>query len=217
MTFAELIAAVRSEGGFDTSTTGTGETEVKRWLNQAYRRMVAHSRYRKAEQQLATTVVDQAEYALSDDAVELLKLKVGDAPYRPVGQGQLWDLKVGDLRLGHGVRGVFCHDYSSAAVKQVEIYPAPSVAGTAITGLVALYPTALVNPGDLPIVPEDFHEALVDGAIGIGMRRTEEDHAQAQPYDDRLMAEAEKLRLQLNTRVGSGPTQMRVAGYHLPR
>ena len=71
----ELIAAVRDQGGFDKTSLATSETVILSWLNARYRELVAESGFVKGVRDLGPTVADQAEYALPDSVVRVVRLK----------------------------------------------------------------------------------------------------------------------------------------------
>lgn len=211
MLFEEIVATVADQGGFDTRATGSSTADVQGWVNEAYRKLVVRSRWRKAQVQIATTVVDQAEYALSDDVVDILEGVIVDgAPYSSVGQETLWRLKNGNATADGGV---WAGDYTDTGAQQIELYPAPAEAGLSIQALALLAPAAL-SDGDTPIVPVDFHDAIVDGAIATGLRREDERIAEADSYEARFREEIETLRRRGNMRLSSGPVQIQVGGFH---
>lgn len=190
MQFSELVAAVRDQGGFDTSSTGSTAAEIKSWVNEAYKRMVVRSKWRKAQIQLALTVAGEDTYAvpeLVEDIIDGLEID---------GEAIEWE-----------------SDYADDGTAQIVLGSAPDTTGTPITALCALAPPPLVSDTDVPIVPGDFHDALVDGAIGTGMRRVEERIQEADSYDARFLDETEKLRRRGNMRLKSGPAILQVEGY----
>ena len=206
MNLGELVTALRTEGGTDATVA-----QAKSWLNDAHKRMVARAKWRMAQISLGTTVTDQAEYALDSDVVDLEGLLVGSAPYERASQRDLWKLKAGNATLS-GPGGVYAPDFTSAGVRQIELYPAPEVDGTAISGLAALLPATLVADADVPIVPEDFHQALVTGAIAIALERQDERLAEAADFRTRFDQEVEMLRRRGNSLIGSGTVAIQVGG-----
>ena len=212
MQFSELYAAVRDQGGFDTGSTGSTLTDVKAWLNEAYTRLVIGAKWRKAQVQIAVTVADQAEYALPATVVEIVEgILVGTEPWDPVGQETLWRLKNGNA-VADG--GVWAEDFSSSGAVQIELYPAPDEAGVSIQALATLAPAALSEPGDVPIIPADFHGELIDAAIGIGLDRLELRGDIAAPKLAKLEQNIERLRRRANARLYSGPVEAQVSGFH---
>lgn len=208
MDFGELVAAVMDQGGFDETATGSTEEEVQGWVNSAYRKMVVRSKWRKAQVELATTVADQAEYALPETVEDIEEgILVGSEPWDRVGQHTLWHLKYGTDRASGGV---WAPDYDDDGTKQIELYPAPEEAGVSISALGVLAPPVLEDDGDAPIVPSDFHDAIVDGAIATGLRRIDERIGEADSFDTRFNSEIEGLRRRGIAQLSSGPAVIRV-------
>lgn len=211
MNFAELVAAVMDQGGFDETATGSTEDEVKEWINSAYRRMVVRSKWRKAQVELGETVADQAEYALPAGVEDIEEgILVGGEPWHPVGQKALWHLKYGNASASGGV---WAADYSEDGSVQIELYPAPETSGVVISALGVLAPPVLEDSDDTPIVPSDFHDAIIDGAVATGLRRIDERIGEADSFDMRFVGEIENLRRRGNARLSTGPAVMQVQGY----
>ena len=206
MNLAELLSAVRDQGGFDvTETVATG------WINDRHAALVARAKYLQKEVSLGTTVSGQGEYSLPDVAniVDLEGVLVGSAPYERVGQRYLWERK---FRGGTG--NVFAPDFTTSGTLQIELYPAPDEDGTAITALAAVQPSALAASEDVPVVPPDFHKVIVDGAMAIGLERIDERLDEADRYHQLFEAGVMELIRRRNSRIGSGPVQIQVAGKH---
>lgn len=212
MDFEELVAAVADQGGFDSRATGSSTSDIGGWINEAYRKMAVRARWRKAQVELAVTVADQAEYALSDDVLDIIEgITVDGAPYASTGQETLWRLKNGDASVDSGV---WAGDYTDTGAQQIELYPAPDEDGLSIQALALLAPSVLEADGDTPIVPVDFHDAIVDGAIATGLRRIDERLAEADSFEARFREEIETLRRRGNMKLSSGPVRAQVVGYH---
>jgi hypothetical protein len=203
---AELLSAVRDQGGFDvTEAVATG------WINDRQAALVARAKYLQKEVSLGTTVSGQGEYSLPDVAniVDLEGVLVGSEPYERVGTRSLWERK---FRGGTG--NVFAPDFTSAGALQIELYPAPNEDGTAISGLAAVMPDALLAAEDVPVVPPDFHKVIVDGAMAIGLERIDERLDEADRYHQLFETGVQELIRRRNSRIGSGPVQIQVAGKH---
>lgn len=190
MQFSELVAAVRDQGGFDSSSTGSTAAEIKSWINEAYKRMVVRARWRKAQVQLAVTVAGQDTYAVPDTVEDIIEgLEIDGEPVA-------WESA-----------------YADDGTAEIVLGTVPETAGVSITALAALSPPPLVADADVPIVPGDFHDAIVDGAIATGLRRVEERIAEADSYEGRYLSEIEGLRRRGNMRLNTGPVTLQVAGY----
>jgi hypothetical protein len=80
---------------------------------------------------------------------------------------------VGNVSLkdsGGNVLGIISAGHSYARYTRLHMYPT-STAVLALTADVELRIEDMVNTGDEPIIPEDFHDVLVDGAIARDLRR----------------------------------------------
>jgi hypothetical protein len=208
VTFQQLYEAVRDQGGFDSGSTGSSLTNIKAWINERYTEIVVKSKWRKAQVEIATTVADQAEYALPATVVDIIEgLLVGDVPYDRVGQATLWRLRSGEDVAN---RAVWADDYTSTGTAQVELYPAPDDAGDSIQALAVLAPTDLSADADVPIIPADFHGALIDGAIATGYKRLEARLDLAGGLEAEFQGRIEELRRRGNARLQAGPAVIRV-------
>lgn len=208
-----MVAAVRVEGGVDTTTGAVSEATVKGRLNARYRRMVVRAKWRRGQVSLGQTVTGQAEYNIPTDVAVLEGLMVDGDPFYRVGQTELWRLKAGQATVAGGA---FAPDFTSSGTERVELYPAPTTAGLAIEALATLRPSALSANGDTPIVPEEFHDAIVEGAIADLLARLDERLDQAPYFDQKFDAAVEELRRLKNSQTAGGNvSQVRVAGYHL--
>lgn len=213
---AALIDAIIAEGGLDVS-----RTQALQWLNDRYREMVARSKWRMAELQLFTTVAGQAGYNLADDVIDVDSLLVADpadstgyAPYSRVSARDIFALRNGQSRM-RGRGGVFAPQFSATGTQQLQLYPVPTVGGLVVTALVALQPGALADTtASVPIVPEDYHPSLRDAAVAVGLRLFEERLDLAVAHEQAFENKIEELRRRKNSRIGSGPSQMAVAGFH---
>lgn len=214
MTFAEMVTAVTVEGGVDTTTGQVTADQVKDRINARYRQMVATARYRMAQITIGPTVAGQAEYALEDDIVHVDGILVGALPYRRQSQTTLWRLRAGDARLS-GRGGIFAPDFAGDGARQVELYPAPTDAGIVITALAALQPVALSGDNDEPIVPLDYQDAIVEGAIADFLTRLDERPDLAGVFEQKFTDKTEFLKRLQKSQLQSGPSQIQVGGYHI--
>jgi hypothetical protein len=99
----------------------------------------------------------------------------------------------------------------------VELFPTPSVSGYTIVALASTSAVPMSAGTDVPSVPEDFHQALVDGAIATGLRRIYERHDDADRYERSFSSPdgqgaVQLLKRRANSRVGSGPVRARIVG-----
>jgi hypothetical protein len=206
LTFRQMIDAVLTEHGFDVS-----EPTVKAWLNERYATMVVRARWRLLEVTLGTTVASQPDYALDDLIQELAYVYVGTNgdPYIKAGALEMRQLRAGTAIVSDDAAGAFSDAFSSTGAGLLRLFPIPTTAGLAITGLAAEPPTDLVADSDVPIVPADFHKPIVDGTIAIGLERDAERLQEATYFTGSFEGSIERLRKRRLGRIGGGPTQIR--------
>jgi hypothetical protein len=215
MRASEMIRAVKEEGGFDSQSSNSSESVILSWLNQRYREMVAESKWVKSVRDLGPTVAGQGQYAVPEDVTDVRTIRVnGSRQWLLVSTEDLWALQSGDAWT-YGAAGVFAANFESDTDPVIELFPAPSTSGYEITALCAVLPSDLTtSPDATPKVPIDMHQAIVDGAIGLGLLRVFERSDLAQPYEARFREAVDKLHRRANSRIGSGPRQFKVAGVH---
>jgi hypothetical protein len=215
MLASQLVAKVVTEGGFDTAASDTTSDTVLSWINEMYREMVVSAEWLRSERQLGVTVVGQDLYDLADDVIRISKVAVnGDSSWKIVAAEELLDLKwQGDVALW-SAPGVVAQVYDEASSKQkVQLWPAPQVAGYAIQVLASILPAALTTtPDTTPLLPVDVHEAVADGAIGLGRLRVDEREDLAAPYMQKFQAAVGKLVKRRRSRIQDGAWQAGVGG-----
>jgi|SRR4051794_9291087 len=209
MLFESLISLVKVQGGFDVDDATAGG-----WVNEVHKEVVAAAQWMQAEESLGTTVAGQAEYDLAANIVDVVAISIdpgdgsGPGEWKLVGQREIWDLRGSRLWL-RGSGGVFAPWFTSAAGKQIALYPAPSQSGLQIMALAALIPPDLTT-GSTPVIPEDMHSKLADGAVSLGLLRIEERPDLAQTFEDRKDAMITQLMRRKNSRIGSEPTRIKM-------
>lgn len=215
MLFDDITLRVRTQGGFDTSTSNIAVADVQGWIQERYKQLVAKSKWRKAEITIATAVAGDYNYPLPLTVVDLEGLSISGVPYQEAGVDQLWRLRNGQLALGRGDNGYFGLEPLADGTQQVSLWPTPGSDqdGDAIVGLAALFPDPLVS-GASPIVPDDFHEAIVWGAIATGLATIDERLDSAGYFEQQFAGAVEELKRRTNSRVNTGPVQILVKGYH---
>lgn len=152
MTFSELQTAVFRRGFEDENDGGAGVTEVKRWLNAAYKEVARAERWPF----LAATATGAAPLTISDlGAVESV---------RDTGQNS--------VQLAWRDRRSLTHDYSDLTTTGsprywyidngvIRTWP---VGGT-LSVLYYKAPADLSASGDTPLIPTDYQEIIVTGAV----------------------------------------------------
>lgn len=203
MTLRDIVQQARVEGGFDAS-----EDTVKGWALDRYRRLVGESQWLREEVPLVATEEDPSRYTLESRVVDVRAIKVGSSPYRRVSVEDLWDLKAGTASLGS--TGVFAPGYSDMdTIEYVELYPQPVSSDGEAVALAAVLPTE-IGMDDSPRIPRDFDHVIVEGTIADGLARIDERLPEADRWEGMFAAGIEKLRRRRNSRIGSGPTRIRV-------
>jgi hypothetical protein len=202
-----MITAVLDQGGFDVS-----RTVALSWCQDRLNRANRRAEWTKSTVSLGNTVADQAEYAIPSTVLVLRDVYVGSRKYVRVGADRLGALK----HAGSSVDFVYAPDWTSAGVEQIELYPVPTVSGTAITGQAVTAAATLVDTtAEITAIPVEFHEEiLVDGGIATGIARLDEGVVEADRFEARWETAVERLRRLKTSRIGSGPVRFQVAGHH---
>jgi hypothetical protein len=210
VTFDELVTVVLEEGGFDVSRARAGG-----WVNEVHKRAVAESQWQMVSLSLGQTVADQATYDVPANAVDIVSLHLSGegepADWRRVSTMDMWALRAGRKHLA-GSGGVFAPSFTAAGQAQIELFPGPVVEGLEITALAAISPVSM-TPGMAPVVPDDLHGDLADGAIALGLLRMDERPDSAAAFEARLQRMVAKLARRKNSRIGSGTSRLKAFGY----
>ena len=218
----EMVAAVLTQGGFDSTSSATSQAVALSWLEARYQEMCAESGYTQAIRELGPTVAEQSEYALPDSVTRVIGLQVGGSrPWTPVKLEDLWALSAGTARMEEGMVGAFAETWSESStsteegVESVKLYPVPGEADLDVSAICVVAPPPLsMSDNTAPRVPADFHEYIVDGAIAMGLRRDDSREDEAAPYEARFKDAIGRLGMRRRKRVGRGPIQGRVASVH---
>jgi hypothetical protein len=210
-----MITVVLEQGGFDTDrTTALG------WLNEKYRIMVAVSRWREAATIIGTTVADQSTYPVPSEVAAITEGLIittsdGIMEFKGIGQRELWGLQSGRLSLSTSAEGRYADSFDDEGNWQLDLWPVPDTTGYEITAFCALNPTALVDTSSsVPIVPEDTHTALIEGAIALGKARIYERYDAADRDEARFTAVVDQLSGRKLSADNSGAVQALVYGKH---
>ena len=150
----EMVTAVLTQGGFDSTSSATSQAVALSWLEARYQEMCAESGYTQAIRELGPTVADQSEYALPDSVTRVIALSVGASrPWTPVKLEDLWALSAGTARLEGGMIGAFAETWSEetadAGTEKVKLYPAPTEAALDVLAICVVSPPALARPTTL--------------------------------------------------------------------
>lgn len=211
-TATELIAKCAGEGGFDTTSANVTQTTMLGWLNELYLEACAESGWPRVPRSLAPTVVGGTQYAVPDDVVDVRMVRVGlSMPYVRMSTEELWEAQAGIRFVTPAGRRAFAPNFTTAGDPVIEVWPASG--GVTLEAMCAITPLPLTL-ADAPKIPADYHGALADGMIGLGLHRIYERHSAAAPYDTKFSNMKKKLGGRGKSRIGSGPIQAKIKGVH---
>lgn len=201
---SELLDQVLSEAQF-----GIGQDKALRTFNQQHRKMVARSECYRRTVDLGLAVDGQTVFELDPDVIAVKVLTVDGDPWRPVGARTIGELQACYSRLrGHG--GVFAQLPSVATIEQVALFPDPPV-GAAVQ-LVASMRSPNLLLTERPLVPPEYHEALVDGTVGALLARVDERLADAASYTQAFDNACVELKRATRARFNPAVSTIQVAG-----
>lgn len=216
---AELVDVVSKEGVFDASPA-----TILRWLDRRHLSFCARTKCFRRKLDIGPTAAGVSSYALPAEVQEIRELLVGavnapalGVPYgvgleRDLAQGALGYLWLGGLYQAVG-GGIFTRDESGAGADLVALYPTPTEAGQPIVIRAVCRPPHLVDGGRV-VTPPEFDDALVAGAIATGLERLEARPDLASAAEARFSQACGELLGEVERRYrGSGPAEIRVAGY----
>lgn len=187
----------------------TDSATAKGWVQERYDEMIDESGWSKNPVlSLGTTTAGLATYAVPTTVDKLVTVIVGGQEFQPVGEQTLEDLRTGNLflrQLPTGTGGVFAN-YGGTSI---ELYPAPTATGTAITARVSLEGTDIAD-GTEPAIPRGLHTYLLEGAMALGFQRVDERSDLAGEHEQKFQAGVDKLRRRTLSRIGHGPQRIRV-------
>jgi hypothetical protein len=205
---------VATEGGFDSTLWNAS---IVSWLDDKHAEALRRSKWYYAEgYSFGSTTANVSVYTLAETVGQIDWLEVGGQRYVRVSPEQMDGLHDG-TQFGDGSAGYFSDTADvDADPKQVRIYPAPEVTGTAITGRVTLIATALDTTTNNPKTPPWFDQYLVAGGIAQGERFANKRPDQAAPLDAMFEQGVTELTRSAKARVGgSRATSIPVKGFHL--
>lgn len=212
-TVAQLVEQVLTEGQFDATNP-----QVLRWLSVRQRQMCRRSKCYRKTLSIGPTVNGQASYTLPAEVVEILQVTVGGIVYGHMRHTDPPEGAKGWIWLG-GEGGVAGREDDASGAQQLRIYPAPATGSSPEPGQ-TLELWAVVRPPDLVegtestlVIPGEYMDALVSGAIATGLLRTENRPDLASTFEQVFDTGCSELLQQSNRRFrGTGPAQIRVAG-----
>lgn len=196
LTFGDLRSSVDDLAGVDLDDDQRDDL-----LNEAHRELAVRSEWYRATITVAG-VTDQEAYTLPSDVYRILNLRVDGEAYKPSFQQQADRIANGlDTLL---VAGIYWMSWGSANERQFSIYPTVDT-GTDLSLLVIERPALMDSDDDVPVVPEEFRQSIVDRAVGIALGLSE-DNPDLRSYHedlfDRKIGELRRLTYSTGRDVG---------------
>lgn len=212
MLLSEAITAVRTEGGFDTTSTGSSEDVLRQWVRQAVNEALSESKWRKQRREIGPTVAGQAQYVVPEEVVDVETLRVGGGRAWALipSVGELWEIQSGNGYFRNAPGG-FLGTFEPDADSVIELWPVPTESDLPIEALCAigLSENEFLGFGlvsHIPL-PEDLARPIaVNGAVAIGLRLLENRHEDAAAHDALKDKAVATLKRRANSRIGSGPS-----------
>lgn len=210
---SQLVGEVLEEGQFDASGA-----QALRWLTIRQRLMCRRSKWWRKSLSVGPTVEGEATYPVPGEVVEILMVEVDGKVYGHLRHQDPSEGALGWIWLG-GTGGIAGREDTGAGEQQLRIFPTPLAGGPLEPGKpISVY--AVCRPPDLSetdnttlVIPGEYMDALVAGAIATGMVRTEDRPDLAASYEQTFTAACQELTQQSNRRFrGVGPAQIRVVG-----
>lgn len=200
MTYDHLIDRLTAQ--FDAP-----RATVEAITNSRHKALIAESRWRQSQQQVAVTVAGQQTYALPTRNVRLSDLKVDGSVYEWAPEADVWRINSSDSGQWFSLFD------DENGVTMLQITPAPSEAGKSITALVSLYPTDLsYGSGASLSVPDDFHQYLHAGAKADLYEEVDQRPDLAALQEQKFEQGVTRLRARRHSLVGPRVTRARLAG-----
>lgn len=176
-TFGDLRSALDDLAGLDLD-----DDQRDALLNEAHRELAVKSEWYRATIDLGPGVADQEAYTLPDDVYRILDLRISNEAYKPSYQQQADRIRQNlDTLL---VAGIYWMSWGSSNERQVSIYPTVDT-GTSIYATVIERPALMDDDADVPVVPEEFRQAIVDKAAAIAYAYSE-DNPDLRTYNEDL-------------------------------
>jgi len=205
-----LIDSVKSEAQFDVT-----DPQALTWLDRRHKTMVLRARALRKTTSLVT-VANQRDYALPADIVEIMEVNVDGLPY---GRATHTDLSYGAqgwVALS-GIGGVVASEEDSSGGPEIALYPTPTQAGLSVLVRGVWRPSSLAVGNDATlIVPDEYQDALISGAIATGLKRQEYRPDLAQGFEQEFDNACEEFRRRTARRYrGGGPATIRIQGVNI--
>lgn len=192
-TYTDLITEVRAQIAVDSDRAYT-------WLLDRARVLNAESAWLFIEADLDPPLdPDGRYYELLEDVVWIEAVIVGGAPY------QRSTLHAMDARWTGNTGNTLGIYAAGQGETQLQIHPP-----TASPISVRYVQDVLDDPASVPPFPSDFDQALIDGAIAIGLARMDERFDSASYFESRFATAIGRLRRRRHGHAGRGAVSIRV-------
>ena len=206
----QLVNAVIEDADFDATPA-----QALRWLNTRQKLMCQRTLCYRKTLALGNTVEAQDTYTLAPGVVRLLGVTVGDITYEHATHSDFsalahgFEWLVGEPGMTGGVAG---RDDTAAGTTQLRIFPVPGEAPLAIAVYAAMVsPDLVIGQDETLVIPAQFCDGLVDGAIATGSARGEARTDLAAQFEEKFTAACQELKLATRLKFRrSGPAQIRV-------
>lgn len=206
-----LVNAVIEDADFDATPA-----QALRWLNTRQQLMCERTLCYRKTLSLGNTVSGQDVYSLPAGVVRLLQVSVGGLTYEHATHGDFsalgngFEWLVGEPGMSGGVAG---REDSAAGTTQLRVFPVPGETPLAIAVYAAMIaPDLVVGEDNTLVIPPQFYDGLVEGAIATGSARGEARTDLAAQFEEKYAAACQELKLATRVKFRrSGPAQIRVS------
>ena len=207
-TVAQLVEQVLSEGELDAA-----KSQALRWLTVRQRQMCRRSRWLRKTITLGAVTGGVGTYTVPAEVVEILEVRLGGVVYGHARHVDPAEGAQGYVWLG-GAGGIAGREDTSAGAQVLRLYPTPTASGAVLEIYAVCRPPDLAEGSDSTLViPGEYCDALVAGAIATAYLRLENRPDLASPHETVFNDGCGELTQQSNRRFrGTGPAQIRVAG-----
>lgn len=182
--------------------------------NERQGTMVAEAHFRLQEQDIGPTLVGESDYDLPDTLENLSILQIGadTVPYLRASPREMIQLRSGIGSIDEpGVPGAFAIHANASGVKQVRIWPTPTMNATPILAwsTVDASPSVYADAKTTPlVVPGQVHLHLLSGCIASGYELVEDRLDLAAPHEQKFEQGIVKLTRFGIARLDAGPAQI---------
>jgi hypothetical protein len=93
---SEIVAKIKTEGGFDARSSNVSDLVILGWVNELYQGACSDAKCIRVTRTLSPTVAGGSQYALADDVVDVRSVRVGASlPYTRMSTDELWEAQAG--------------------------------------------------------------------------------------------------------------------------